>query len=292
MKIADRAPTTLTRRARITGAMAIFLAHSLIGCVAGGQPRPARIAKPGQFSFDGYLPLATVGIGNASAVAPDPDTAGVTELDIDGPTFGLDEILGTGPPPFWWQLSGRVGIFPGCEVGVELGFFRLGGEVRCALLDQRKGMPVSVAAGAAAAYLPFYNRGGPWWRGALDISYRHAPQLTIMTNLYLSRGPEGRQLAGAIPLEFWDVPPDSTVSHSPSASAYIVRHETRLTTALGVALSGKGRYAAVLGIVPYFILDDPALSFSECRLCSAVTVTDFRERFGFSIVVGVTRLLP
>lgn len=282
----------MTRAWLAVAAWSGVLAWSGSGCVASGQPRPALVAKPGQISFDAYLPLATIGIGRATATAPDPVTAEPTELDIGGPTLGLDEIVGTGPPPFWWQLSGRIGVFPGCEVGAEIGLFRLGGEVRCAVLDQRKGAPLSLAMAGAGAYLPFYQRGGPWWRGAVDVSYRHSAVLTVMANVYLSRGPEGRQLAGAIPDELWDVPLDTTVSHAPSAAAYIVRTETRLSTALGVALSNKGKYAAVLGLVPYFILDDQPISHYDCRLCSTVAVTGFRERFGFSIVVGMTRLLP
>ena len=272
--------------------LAALSALCLVSCLAAGQPRPAEVAAPGQWSFDAYVPLGTVGFASVDAVHREPGTNEQTALSIDGPTTGLEQIVGTGPPPFWWEVSGRIGVVAGCELAVMVGFFRLGGEGRCALLDQRKGAPLSAAVGLAAAYQPFYHRGGPWWRGSLDLSKRLGKHYILMLNTYVSQGPEGRILVGGIPEEYWDLPPDPNVSHQASAAIYAVRDEWRISPALGVGITLKGKYAAVVGVVPYFIVDTDRLSHVECNNCNEVEVDAFRERFGFSVVVGMTRLLP
>ena len=98
-------------------------------------------------------------------------------------------------------------------------------------------------------------------------------------------------MGGSLAEEYWDRPLDLTVSHDPGASAYVVRDEWRLTTAVGIGASLDGKHAFLVGLVPYVILDDQSLTVADCRNCSRVALTDYHERFGFSLVVGVTRLL-
>ncbi len=284
----------MTPQTSQTPRLCIVVCLFACSCLATGHPRPAEIAKPGQLTFDGHVPLTTLGIGSLDGTAPDPDDPDgePDEFRVGGPTIGLVEIVGTGPIPVWWELSGRMGVFPGCEVGIMLGIFRQGGEARCAVIDQREGMPVSMALGFAAAYQPFFGVGGPWYRGSLDISYRKAKELTLMFNLYASRGPEGRVLGGDVPEKHWDTPLDPELLHQTGSSVFVSRDEWRIATAIGAAVSIEGKIAATVGLVPYFIIDDQPIATFDCGNCSTVSATEYNERFGISLVVGFTRLLP
>jgi hypothetical protein len=257
------------------------------------------VAPPGRIAWDVHLPLVTFARGEARGVLRGDERAEppleTRRVSFEGLSGGFEDPtrIAAPVPPFWWEGSLRYGLFRPCEVGALLGFFRLGGELRCGLLDETRGAPFSLAAAAGGAFLPFYGRGGPWWRAGLDLSRQHQ-RLLWMLNPYVSRGPEGHQmLLEDYPADYLDTGPDPTHSYNASPYLQVVRSEWRLAAAVGVGfLTGSADeetgLAVILGLVPYVTLDADRAEVVDCHNCSALGGVRFAEDFGLTLTVGVT----
>lgn len=259
-------------------------------CVSPIHPRPARVARPGQAVVDGHLALLAFGAGEARGTLRPLDGGEARPVVVGGNSGALWDGAAIAVPPLWWEVSGRLGVFPGCEIGSLLGVFRLGGELRCALLDEREGAPLSIAASAGAAYTPLLGRAGPWARLGVDVSLA-AAGAHWMGNLYLTHGIEGHRLFPSdAPDDFAD-PIDAGMSHDGEALPYlqVARRETRIAAAIGWG-PGEGHQTFVLGLAPYFVLDAGPVSYAECGGCARFEAADFDERFGVLLTVGMAWL--
>jgi hypothetical protein len=263
---------------------AVPICLALSACVSTVYPRPATVAAPGEFTWDAHLPLVQVDIIDAHGA-----TGAGEPVTIDGPSVGMYDMTktgGAGAPPVWAEGSLRLGVFPRCEVGTLVGILRQGGEIRCAVVKTDN--PVSISVGGAAAYVPWFDIGGPWSRATLDVS-RDFGTVVLMANLATSFGPEGRDLGTGVPVEHWDPPPDDTVSHDPGPTLMLVREEWRAAMALGVAISPEeASHAFVIGLVPHVVIDARPLQSARCNRCTSFVVDDLDRGFGFSLTVGVT----
>lgn len=267
---------------------ALGFAVVLGGCLAPIHARTAEVAMPGELRMDAHVPLLFVAVGDARAVAPGAEGEEPRALTIEGPSIGMDEVNGAGVFPFWWELSFAFGLFRPCETGVMLGLFRLGGELRCGLVQQRWGQPISLAISAAAAAVPLYDRPGLWWRGGVDLS-RWWEHLALIGNLYVTSGPEA-YLVGSPPEEHWDRPLEELNADEPGGQLLLSREELRLALALGLGVraSRSSTLAFVVGLTAHVVLAQGDLLNAECRGCSAVELADYDEGFGFTLTVGVS----
>lgn len=164
--------------------LALFV---LPGCFnAGLQPRAGRVLDPGQWSTGVTVDL--LGIAGALAIQKDQG------YPISTPQqHGTLAVLNTAVShPFMLallntELIANLGVSSGLEVGVTLGLHEISTGFRVRVLDERRGQPVSLAAGAAAAWRPY--TGGPWFRLGLDAGWHREPGFASAA-IYLSRGPE------------------------------------------------------------------------------------------------------
>jgi hypothetical protein len=148
-------------------------------------------------------------------------------------------------------ISGAVrGSLGGCEIGGLYQWTRVGAEVRCGLLQERWGQPLSIALSGMLAF-DFGVYAAPFGRIGLDASRRFGP-LKLLANAYLSAGDAYRFIED----------PDVIPIEGPFIGAQVVtRREVRLTVPLGIAIrAGHIRESEswvwlVLGATPWWVLN-------------------------------------
>ena len=267
-----------------------LLLLSASACMTPIHPRSAEVAAPLELSWDTHVPLTTLAPGKVTGVGVENPEA-PTRVELSGLSGQLGDGTAATILPFWWELEARVGIFAPCELGAFAGLLRLGGELRCQVLDEDEGpAPFSLAASGAAAFLPLFERNAGWFRGGVDLSRRFATW-SVMTNLYVSRGLEGHRLElGEVPdnIGFDEPDPNQTYDGESIPYVQIARQETRLALALGVGFPFEpgSRYSFIVGLVPYVTVDAGEVERFRCGGCDALEVEDFEEDFGVSITIG------
>jgi hypothetical protein len=221
-------------------APAALLASGLgsAGCQPAAFPRTAEIAETG----------TVVGEVALQAVAFEPQRT----ITSDGRALSTKAA-------FFPAVGGaaRVG-FHGCELGGIYALTRLGPEVRCGLLRERRGHPLSVALSGAAAvdYGPYL---GAFGRVGLDVSRRAGP-VTAIVDAYLSTSKQYRYMQdpAKVPIE----------GPLPGALS-LVRNEIRLTLPVGIGFNvgsvDSTRVTLVAGVNPYFVLHAGACQDSPCQ---------------------------
>jgi len=180
---------------------------SFLGCQPAAFPRSGEIVPRGQFAADVHLPI----------VQWEPQ-----KVIVPG-TNGRQLVSSVSWSPV---ISGAVrGSLGGCEIGGLYQWLRVGGEIRCGLLQERWGHPLSIALGGLLAF-DFGIVTAPFGRIGLDVSRRFGP-LKLLADVYMSAGDAYRYLEdpSIIPIE----------GPLPGARA-IVRREVRLTVPLGIAI--------------------------------------------------------
>ena len=177
----------------------------------------------------------------------------------------LDSIAGL---PVSIEAQAAYSLFDGCEGGAMLGLIRIGAELRCGVLDEDRGAPLSAALSIGAAQqisrvvAQVISRGGgklnPFPRGqelraGLDLSKRLGG-VTPLLNVNIGYVRQWREVQSGLPGgfegdHFADNPGDIPVE----------RDELRLSIPVGFALesdpqSGERVQRVMLGVVPEITL--------------------------------------
>ena len=245
-------------------------------CASALRPRTAEVMDPGRAAFS-IAANATFGLGYVDLELPEGE-----RKTLKGNSGALGDFPFTLMPAI--EMGLRFGIFPRCELGLMFPYLRLGGEIRCAILDERKMSPVSLAGSVGAAYLVW--RGGPYVRAGFDVSRRFKTKhpLAPMLNLYVSYGPQGHALG----MSSKEVPFAGGAEQAPWA--WILRDEVRLEMAVGMSITAKEEHGMkadiFFGVAPHVAVWEGDLVEAACQNCVDVDVRGFREEFGISIVVG------
>jgi hypothetical protein len=254
------------------------------GCFNAGVPvRTADMPRSGQPSFHLDMTVVTYAPGRFASSAG----------DVQGNSGQRAKLH----PIAWLALhaintvgSFHIGVTDGFSIGAIFGVQQLGGELRLGLADQDDGDPFSVSAAAGAAYRPFIQAEGGWYETGLDISRRFG-DWALLLNLYLSYGPEAHAFG---PPEALDCESTSTegcelTEYGPPPYLTATRDELRLHVALGGGPTGRDystRHAVYLALVGYATAYAAAPHRLECVGCSYLELTDFRESYGLSLVLG------
>jgi hypothetical protein len=158
---------------------AAAVALLLCGCQATVHPRPARVAAAGELAWDVHLPVTRLGPASVDG------TLNGSERAVSAIATGVWDGTAVWVPPVWFDGAVAVGVGAGCALGGLLSPFRVGLEARCQVVDG--GLDVALAA--AGAWLPFFDRDGPWVRAGADLSVE-GETVTWMAGLHGAYGPE------------------------------------------------------------------------------------------------------
>lgn len=186
--------------------MSFVLAFFSVGCEPAALPRSGVIVPRGHFAGEAHLPV----------VQYEPQKVTVAGSN------GRQLVSSVSWSP---MISGGArGSLGGCEVGGIYQLLRIGGELRCGLLQERWGHPLSVALAGAIA-LDYGPYTAVFARLGLDASRRFGP-VELIADAYLSAGDAYRYLEdpSVVPIE-GPLP----------GSQSVVRREVRLTVPLGIA---------------------------------------------------------
>lgn len=207
------------------------------------------------------------------------DPSGKTKT-LRGAGGNIDE-QGGAMPLFVPEITGRFGVTERWEVAAITGPFRIAGEMRLGLLAERRKNPLSMALALAGGYQPFFDRSGPWLRAGIDIS-RQTQTLLVMTNLYVTYGSETH----AFPLSLPTDPEEEDITDGAPQHAQVTRQEIRFLPSWAIGTRTPMGYV-MIGIVPWFVVRAWPPNRMSCDGCvSGYRVTDFRQSFGFSVVLG------
>ena len=177
------------------------------------------------------------------------------------------------------SARGSLGL---CEFGGIYQLTRIGGEVRCGLLQERLDHPISIALSGAMT-LDYGPYTGWFGRIGFDISRRFGP-ITPLVDVYLSTGDGMRWMEDPS-----HPPPDGPV---PGAKS-IVRRELRMTVPFGFAIKTAqlegGNDAPwvyiVAGGTPWFLLDKGPCQNDNHAKCTIQWDAD--RGMGFTIGVEI-----
>jgi hypothetical protein len=246
------------------------------GCTSAVMPRTADVLGRRELAFSTHLPMGAYAPGR---VGIEDERGSHLAAGNSGSALAPGHLLIMTGFLAGIELGVRAGLGAGCEAGLMLGYVRVGAEVRCAVVDEDSGQPLSVAVAGAGGY-SFRGDGG-FARLGLDVSRRFGTSGPLL-NLALSRGPEVHQVN-------LDVP--SYDSHS-GAVAEVVRDELRWTSLVGygfhVPQPAQEHVGTVyLGVAPYFTLRAEEPRRLECHAClPEARLTSFDEDWGIVFVVG------
>lgn len=263
---------------RLTRLLAPLLAPFLTACVSAVIPRTADIAPPGHLAGEAILPI-TYATATARGHHTDEATGAREAITLDGLSpAALHAPLVLSLMPVWFTTTVRLGLFTPCEVGVTLGLFQQGGELRCGILQQPAGHPLSLAASAGALYQPLFDEP-TLYRAGLDLSHRFGA-IELTAGLHLSHGTTVHHLA--------DIPSRYTTpdDHHAAPVVFARLHGTRLNLPLGLILAADDEIGGLIGLVPYVTLADDIRQL-ECRQCPAVHLDRFEERWGIVFTAGM-----
>ncbi|MDC3952749.1 hypothetical protein [Polyangium jinanense] len=246
-------------------------------CSPAIAPRTGDTTPAGKFGWSVHGTLWNFGWGHFEGGAGEDESVSTGGADIYPETETF--------PWFWsagfsvYDVGLRYGVTRWFELGASLGFQRLGGEARFALLDEDNRDPVSLAFGAGGYYSAIGN--GPWGRAGFDLSMRLG-SVAPLFNLYVSHGAAYNTAYRDLPGD--DDCPEEAPWQPCGQLVGVFSNETRLTAALGVAFSlGKEGEQQVLsfGLVPHVVLH----SYGQERALGG-RAEDLRHDAGLHIVLG------
>lgn len=255
-----------------------LLAPLLCACTSAVTPRTADIARPGHLAGEALLPI-TYATGTARGRYTDPTTGATEAITLDGLSpAALDAPLVLTLMPVWFTTTVRLGLFTPCEAGATLGLFQLGGELRCGVLQQPTGDPLSLALSAGALYQPLFD-DPTLYRAGLELSHRSG-HLEVTAGLHLTHGTTVHHITD-IPSRYTE--PDD---HHAAPVVFARLRATRLHLPLGLILAADDEIGGLIGLVPYLTLDHDTRQL-QCRQCPAVHLDRFEERWGIVFTAGM-----
>jgi hypothetical protein len=204
-----------------------------LGCQPAAFPRTADVAPSGGLSAEAHL----------QALSFEPQTV---RLD-DGRT--LSSPISFAPIAHVALRGGFGGGLGGCEAGGFFAMPRVGGELRCGVLQERLGDPISVAVSGAGG-LDYGYVFGAFGRMGVEVS-RWFGRIAPMVNLHLSTAEQYRYI---------EDPEDVPIEGPFGGAKSIERREIRATLPLGIAFAvarteiPARTYAIVLGATPWWVL--------------------------------------
>jgi hypothetical protein len=257
-----------------TFAIVVFIG-GLSACTSSIYPRPADTTPAKHWSVEVDMSLFALSADEAGVLGPSGEKS--TFRGVGG---NLEEAGGP-MPTFVPEVAGRFGLSERWEIAAIAGPMRFAGETRVGLLAERRRNPLSMAVAFAGGYQPFFDRTGPWLRAGIDIS-RKARSLLVMTNLYVTYGSETHAFVLNLPAR----PEDSMIADGAPQHAQVTRREIRFLPSLAIGVPNDAGYA-MIGIVPWFVVHAWTPDRMSCDGClSGYRVTDYRESFGVTLVVG------
>ena len=242
--------------------LAALLATPLVGCQPASFPRTGEVAAPGKPTVDAALQV----------VAYEPQRVTLANGRSLGSNVAFFPII---------SVDARFGI-GGCEIGGLYAMTRVLAEVRCGIIQERRGAPFSLATSGAFGfdYGPHFGAVG---RIGLDASVRLGP-LRPLIDVYLSSSESIRWLEDHAP----EQPP---IEGPFPASKSVIRHELRITVPIGLAIQlhrGTGEYgdalsySLVIGATPYRVIH-----IGSCRDCDAIASWTADMGVGFTLGLEV-----
>lgn len=257
------------------------------GCLATQQvptqPRTAEIAEPGQFGFN----HSTSVVSGASATATGRRTDTGEAVSHDGWEFSLF-------PAADITLAPRLGLFKPCELGamISLPFTRNAFELRCGVLQESWGDPLSVAVGGAFGVQGLWDRQeGVWSRVSVDVS-RRWPDLVVLGNIGLTYGNEVQLFFydEIDPPQYGGIPPVGSTNDGFETYELLARRdELRLGIAAGIGAETED-VTVFAWISPWFVLATGKANELVCPDCGGYTPLNMRHHFTLSAGVGVNLL--
>lgn len=274
---------------RVRGGKTALLAITVallgsVGCFNAGVPvRTADMPRGGHPSLHLNMTMVTYASGRFAT------SAGEVEGN-SGQRAKLHPIAWLAIHAINTVGSFHIGATDWFSVGAIFGVQQLGGELRFGLADQDDGDPFSVSAAASAAYRPFIEAEGGWYATGLDISRRFGGW-ALLLNLYLSYGPEAHAVGPPEALDCESVSQEGCqeMEYGPPPYLAATRDELRLHAAIGGGPAGRDRhtrFAVYFALVGYATAYAAAPHHLECVGCSYLELTDFRESYGLSLVLG------
>lgn len=180
--------------------------------------------------------------------------------------------------------------FGECELGTLVGLVRVGGELRCAVVEEARHQPVSVAMSAAVLKQLWLWDFGPEYRAGLDLSMRstfRGMRIDPLINLYLGFGPRHWTIADSRL-------PDGAPRPGPEF-ARITQDRQQWTLSIPIGLAaGQGddsRAGLVLAIVPEFTLAAHNLGPAKYSGGEPAAVSGFRQFWSLYFTLGGAFLL-
>lgn len=238
-----------------------FVALALVGCQPAAFPRTAEVAPRGRIAIEGAMQV----------VAYEPQRVVKTNGRPLGSNVAFFPLLTVGV---------RAG-FGGCEVGGIYAMTRLLAEIRCGLLQERRGDPFSLATSGGFGIDYGYAGLRPVGRIGLDASIRLG-RLRPLVNVYLSTNYGLRYVEDHAP----EKPP---IEGPLPASEAIVRNEVRITIPFGLAIeiirpnpedTNKLAVSLVFGATPYHVI-----KVGPCVECNDVASWIANDGMGFTFGV-------
>ncbi|MDC0740068.1 hypothetical protein [Polyangium mundeleinium] len=256
----------------------LALLVTLPACSPAIAPRTGDTTPAGQFGWSVHATLWNFGTGHFERGNAEDESVSTGGADIYPETETFPWFMSAGFSVY--DVSLRYGVNRWFELGASLGFQRLGGEARFAVLDEDNGDPVSMALGAGGYYSAIGH--GPWGRAGFDLSIRLG-RVAPLFNLYVSHGATYNSAYLDLPGD--DDCPEEAPWQPCGQLQGVLWNETRLSAALGVAFAvGKeeGKQGAfTFGLVPHLVLH----SFGEERALGTWG-EDLRHDAGLHIVIG------
>jgi hypothetical protein len=198
---------------------------------------------------------------------------------------------------FSFELQAAYSLFDGCEGGARLGFVRIGAELRCAVLDEDWGAPLSAALSVGAAQqLGYFLVGGRVRNGSyntaprgselragLDLSKRLSG-VTPLLNINLGYVRQVRDIVSGLP---------SFEGHhfSEAGNIFVERDELRLSLPVGLAFEYEPHSAhdqrtrVMLGVVPELTLQAWE-RFSAYQEVDGSVVADFEQHWALYLTLA------
>ena len=273
-----------TRRPWARWITLLVLAGSAGGCFnAGIHPRTAELLPEGEvggggtFTVGGYAPGEFFLADGRTATG---DTAMRSTMHALG--YLLYIHLNT---------AGHVRYAPlsWLELGWDLGIQHQGMEVRFALLDERAGAPLSMAASVEAAWRPFEALDAGWFAAGFDLSRRFGVVAPLL-NVYLTYGVEAHALSiegTSLHSGCGSFGDPGCGEYGPPPSPRAVRDELRLNVSAGVSFAVGDEYEGILRVQPYVVLWADDFRSLSCDGCSNTKPVDFEEVWGMHFTLGL-----
>ncbi|MCA9559773.1 MAG: hypothetical protein KC583_14555, partial [Myxococcales bacterium] len=247
-------------------------------CQATIHPRPARVAAAGELAWDVHLPLTRLGPASVDG------TLNGTERTVSAIATGVWDGTAVWVPPVWFDGAVAVGVGGGCALGGLLSPFRVGLEARCQVVEGG----LDLALSAASAWLPFFDRDGPWARAGADLSVE-GETVTWMAGVYGAYGPETWWLLPIDTPKGFDDPVDPNTADGGGSGLRATRTEAAVAVPLGVGWVVRDGLVRLLtlGLVVRHPLWADDARFGDCEGCRAFTATGVDVGTSVALTIGL-----